>query len=1381
MDNNLNLSLKKKSHTIIMDNDIYNYNGKSYKTAAAAKRARTINNKRLKKEEKQEQTLINKELVINHGLPVYIEDENKPMKINKSIRLDKFNNYNKANVKEETKNNIYIEKNKRNITEIKEFLNGSFKEITIENKQFNENLTEDEAFKTFNTKYNADVTEYIQNVIFLQNIKNLIYYQLINEFTNAQTDKYKLIATVIIKYTKIKIINEDGDIEYSTKYFNNPNTIILRSKPNINEYCNDVKDNFFNSLVNHNKESNSIFFKIVNIKIQIAKRKLTKAGSYIKLNDEIEAKKATVNIKNNDNYCLIYCLLAHKYYDKLTTKDNKNKVYHYKKYFNEIIQPKDIKYPIDIQHDIPKFEKLNNIKINVFEYDKKHEKLQTVYNTNIKNSNVVNLLLVYELNKDNTKNEHLIWIKNFNRLMSNGSDKRHYFCTQCLNSHYLTEAKLIEHQKLCLNNESVAIKMPEQDKAFIKFKNEGNQFMHPFNCFMDFESTLKNINKNIGENSLRYQEHEANSCGIKFNCIHDEYSKPIKIINNSDSEKVLKSMMETVEEYAKVSYKLIKQNVLYKPLTEEQKNKHFKKKYCEECNIKFDEKIKKVYHHDHISGEYISSLCNKCNGKFQYKRFLPIYVHNLKGYDGHFIIKAMTNYGYQCNDNDLITCIPNNEEKYISFSKKIKVGEYKDKKGIIQNLLFEIRFIDSFAFMASSLGNLSDNLHPKSKQIINLNETFNKIDNPSEEAIKIHLEIINKIHQENINELRDIYKNTSDEFKNDDEFKLMITKGVYPYDFINDYSRMYTTILPAKDRFYNKLNDSNINDKEYEISKNVWNVFKCNKFLDYHNIYLKSDVLLLSDIWSNFRKTCFKIYSLDCSYYYTAPGLSWDAFLKHKNNEDKNFKIELLTDHDKYLFFESGIRGGLSQISKRHATANNKYMSNYNEKLEDEYILYLDANNLYGYSMCQYLPKGDFKWSTNEKFLINKNIEFKDHENLKSYILNIEDNANIGYTFDINLTYNQVDKYGNYSKKLTEQIHDLHNNYALACENKSIKKEMLNEWQQEDYKESNISKLITNFNDKINYVVNYRILKLFLELGLRITKVNRVLQYEQQDYMKSYIMKNTNERIKSKNDFEKDFYKLMNNSVYGKTMENIRHRINFKLVNSEKKAIAMKNDYKKFTVFSPNLIGVHLCKREVTLNKPIFIGQTVLDDSKFLMVDFHYNFMLKKIKRENIDLLFTDTDSLCYHIKKENPYEIIKDNKSYFDLSDYPENHELYDSTNKKVIGKFKNESIKQISEFVALRSKLYCYTTDDEHEHKRCKGIKKSVCDMKLNLNLYKDILFNRSTYNTSQNVIISDDHNIYSQTINKIALSARDDKIFIKNNNIDTYCIGHYKTLKK
>ena len=248
MDNNLNLSLKKKSHTIIMDNDIYNYNGKSYKTAAAAKRARTINNKRLKKEEKQEQTLINKELVINNGLPVYIEDENKPMKINKSIRLDKFNNYNKANVKEETKNNIYIEKNKRNITEIKEFLNGSFKEITIENKQFNENLTEDEAFKTFNTKYNADVTEYIQNVVFLQNIKNLIYYQLINEFTNAQTDKYKLIATVIIKYTKIKIINEDGDIEYSTKYFNNPNTIILRSKPNINEYCNDVKDNFFNSL-----------------------------------------------------------------------------------------------------------------------------------------------------------------------------------------------------------------------------------------------------------------------------------------------------------------------------------------------------------------------------------------------------------------------------------------------------------------------------------------------------------------------------------------------------------------------------------------------------------------------------------------------------------------------------------------------------------------------------------------------------------------------------------------------------------------------------------------------------------------------------------------------------------------------------------------------------------------------------------------------------------------------------------------------------------------------------------------------------------------------------------------------------------------------------
>ena len=195
----------------------------------------------------------------------------------------------------------------------------------------------------------------------------------------------------------------------------------------------------------------------------------------------------------------------------------------------------------------------------------------------------------------------------------------------------------------------------------------------------------------------------------------------------------------------------------------------------------------------------------------------------------------------------------------------------------------------------------------------------------------------------------------------------MIQKGIYPYDFVNDYSRLFTTILPTKDKFYSKLNDEHCDDKSYQIALNVWDKFKCKKFIDYHNLYLISDVLLLSDVWNNFRNTCYKIYDLDTNYYYTAPSLSWDAFLKHKHDQSKGkFYIDLLTDIDQYLFFESGIRGGLSQITKRYAKANNKYMSTYDETKIDEYILYLDANNLYGYAVSQYLPQKNFKWNNDE-------------------------------------------------------------------------------------------------------------------------------------------------------------------------------------------------------------------------------------------------------------------------------------------------------------------------------------------------------------------------------------------------------------------------------
>jgi hypothetical protein len=424
-------------------------------------------------------------------------------------------------------------------------------------------------------------------------------------------------------------------------------------------------------------------------------------------------------------------------------------------------------------------------------------------------------------------------------------------------------------------------------------------------------------------------------------------------------------------------------------------------------------------------------------------------------------------------------------------------------------------------------------------------------------------------------------------------------------------------------------------------------------------------------------------------------------------------------------------------------------MKNYDKEKEDSYIVYLDANALYSGAMCKYLPYADFEWN-NEEWT-------------KEKILDIGDEANIGYTLSVDL-------------HIPEHLHEKFNNYVPCPENIQIKKTFLSEGQQKDYKESKIKKLCTTFFDKIDYVMNYRHLKLVLSLGVELIKVNKVMQYKQKDFMKKYVMKNNDLRIACKNEFEKSFYKLMNNSVYGRTLENVRNRINFRLISTEEKALNVKN-LKQFTIFEDDLVGVHIHRQKIKLNKAIFLGQTILEDSKVLMYDFHYNFMLKKIERKNIDLLFTDTDSLCYHIKTQNIFDIIKENSTKFDLSSYPKEHEMYDGINSKKLEKFKNESVEMITEFVGLRAKLYTYKVEnDNNNHNRCKGVKTSVVENEIKIENYRNTLYSGINFGVSQNVIRTYNHQLYSETCHKVALSSKDDKVYICENQVDTRNHGHY-----
>ena len=204
------------------------------------------------------------------------------------------------------------------------------------------------------------------------------------------------------------------------------------------------------------------------------------------------------------------------------------------------------------------------------------------------------------------------------------------------------------------------------------------------------------------------------------------------------------------------------------------------------------------------------------------------------------------------------------------------------------------------------------------------------------------------------------FKITKSEFG--DKTDIILRKGVYPYEYIDSLDRFNETQLPSIDKFYSKLSDEKIKDVDYEHAQKVWNEFNCKTIGDYHDLYLKTDVVLLADVFQTFRKTYMDSYKLDPLHYYTAPGLSWDALLKHTNID-----LELLTDMDMHLFIEKGMRGGISMVSKRHAKANNPHTADYNPEKENNYIMYYDANNLYGWAMSQSLPYSDFKWKARNK------------------------------------------------------------------------------------------------------------------------------------------------------------------------------------------------------------------------------------------------------------------------------------------------------------------------------------------------------------------------------------------------------------------------------
>ena len=500
--------------------------------------------------------------------------------------------------------------------------------------------------------------------------------------------------------------------------------------------------------------------------------------------------------------------------------------------------------------------------------------------------------------------------------------------------------------------------------------------------------------------------------------------------------------------------------------------------------------------------------------------------------------------------------------------------------------------------------------------------------------------------------------------------------------------------LPSIEKFYSNLNISGVSDGDYEHACRVWREFGIRNVGEYHDLYLRTDVISLVNVSESFRKVCLENNGLDPSHFYTATGLAWKACLKKTG-----IRLELLLDPDVLLMFERGIRGGITQTVHRWAAANNPYMgSEYDKSKPTKCLQYLDANNLYGWAMSQPLPTGEFRWielgDRNSKTIVEELVEKRDH----------------GYLLEVDVAY-------------PRELHDSHNDLPFMCDRMKI---------------NGVEELVPNLYYKKKYVVHIKASEQAINHGLVLERIHRCIEFKQSAWMKEYIDFNTRLRTAAKNNFEKDFYKLMNNSVFGKTMENIRKHRNIKLVNNKEEYLknVMKPNFKSGTLLGPDPMGCEMVKVRVVMNKPVYLGQAILDLSKTIMYEFHYDYMIPKYARssnkahgDKLKLCYMDTDSLIYSRETKDFYkDIAKDVQSRFNTSCYPNDglRPLPIGKNKKVIGLMKDELGEEImKEFISLRPKMYSYRVGSS-EPKKCKGIKKCVVKKTISFEDYKKCLFN-------------------------------------------------------
>ena len=737
-----------------------------------------------------------------------------------------------------------------------------------------------------------------------------------------------ITAKVVLVINMTRLDGKKEDVYLHSN--ENTSRVQIFNKRQVNSSINTMYKVLENAIDRFTENGSQWIFNFpIRLEIHIAKYLNLQGGKHVPAPEWLVNKKGYVNILNNNEYCIDYCVAAF-----FNRKDkNEERVKQYEEWIAKNIKRNGIIYPLAVEK-IYKYCEVNShleISIDVYKIGNEDKSIQIEYLTRptIKKNHIS--LILYK--------DHYMLIKSMSKFRGNRDSKTkklHHYCTKCLlsftandsmlkhkekcqaridevytkTSNYCnsccntmdSEEHLKQHIEDCYQFDPMPVEMPTDNIRF-EYYDQRKQQMIRYVCYADFETMLIKVED---MDNIKYIHVPAS---FRLILIDSKYDKVInkKMYLGKDCMYKFFEALDEIREYVLQQYK---ENVKMKKLTVDEQREYDKATKCWICDGEFTKENKKVRDHDHMTGKFRNAAHWKCNIFYNFKKMkIPCIIHNFKGFDSHLIINAYGKYQnerYEIDRFHKIKCIATTMEKYMNIT------------------MMSFTFLDSLQFIKASL----------SKLVSTLKKDFGT----------------------------QHFRYTKEEF-GDDKIDLMSGKLPYAYTFATSFEDYNKEIFPPQEAYDDDLvkDPDNKNDttgkcseEDYEKVLKVRKTFNCKTYKDEHDVYLKLDVTLLADVFEFFRKRCHSQFQLDPCWFVSLPGYSWMSMLKKLSLKSK--EIEIISDQDMYMMFEKGSRGGI-------CIGNMRYL----KKEKNKHILYIDANNLYGYAMIQYLPDGNYRWLTKKK------------------------------------------------------------------------------------------------------------------------------------------------------------------------------------------------------------------------------------------------------------------------------------------------------------------------------------------------------------------------------------------------------------------------------